>query len=260
MKVEQCPQCGTIIPAGSDVCPICGYTLKKKTTDNSWRGIFASIFARRRILTMVLVFIFEIALMFVITAIPMSFSQAKAIAGQTEPSLQAVRSLPILSRSVSIFSHNYEIASIEIVPVIGQIFFVISTYSTAIVLDALAIGQGVPGPIALFTLLLLPYSWLELPSYAIAATEGGFLIASIFRKQFRVEIKRAVIVWLLVGIELLTAGIFESWTIYLETSSNPFAIFITWIPYVIILAIFITVVRSFLKRYESSKSRERQQY
>ncbi|MCY0852117.1 MAG: zinc ribbon domain-containing protein [Thermoplasma acidophilum] len=250
MKDIQCPQCGNLVPEGTEQCPVCGYRFPAVNED-TWKAAFVRIFSRQRILAMVLVFIGELALMFALSALPMSGSTASQIVGQNEPSLQAVRSLPLIVRSFSIFSHNYEIASIEIIPVIGQIFFIISTYSTAIVLNALAVSQGVTGPLALLSLLLLPYSWLELPSYAIASTEGGFLIASLFRRSFRKEIKTAIIVWLMVGLELLTAGIFESWTIALESSKNLGILFITWIPYVIIIAIFIVVVRYAVSRFRS---------
>ncbi|PYB67653.1 zinc ribbon domain-containing protein [Thermoplasma sp. Kam2015] len=250
MKDIQCPQCGALVPEGTEQCPVCAYRFST-VSDDSWKSAFVRIFSRKRVLTMVLVFVAELAIMFALTAMPMSGSTANQIVNQNEPSLQSVRALPLIVRSFSIFSHNYEIASIEIIPVIGQIFFLISTYSTAIVLNALAISQGVTGPLALLSLLLLPYSWLELPSYAIATTEGAFLIYSLFTKHFRKEIKTAVIVWLMVGLELLTAGIFESWTIALESSNNLSLLFITWIPYAVIIAIFVIVVRHVVHRFQT---------
>ncbi|KAA8922677.1 zinc ribbon domain-containing protein [Thermoplasma sp.] len=254
MKELQCPQCGSLVPEGTEQCPVCGYRFPA-VEDNSWKAAFVRIFSRQRVLTMVLVFVAELALMFALTALPMSGSTASQIVNQNEPSLQSVRSLPLIVRSFSIFSHNYEIATIEIIPVIGQIFFIISTYSTAIVLNALAISEGVTGPLALLSLLLLPYSWLELPSYAIASTEGAFLIASIFRRSFRKEVKTAIIVWLMVGLELLTAGIFESWTIALERSNNFAVLFLTWIPYVVVVAVFVMLVRYGVKRFRSDLKR-----
>ncbi len=253
-KDDICPVCGSIIPPGSRECPVCGFKFNKPDRD-SWPLVFASIFNRKRIYFTIGIFIVELIFMFFVSSIPMSHATAASLSNSSEPELDSIRNEPIFLRAVSIFSHNYEIATIEVIPVIGQIFFFISIYGTAVILDALAVMDSVTGPIALLSLLFLPYSWLELPSYAIAAAEGIFLISSLFRKTFKTELRRALFVWLLVGLELLLAGTFESWTIYLEVY-NPSALLETWIPYIIILAAFIITIRTVLKRIQESSIRK----
>ncbi|PSN92461.1 hypothetical protein B9P99_03460, partial [Candidatus Marsarchaeota G1 archaeon OSP_B] len=132
-------------------------------------------------------------------------------------------------RILAIFENNFRIASIELVPFFGVVFFGVSTYQTAQIIEAFGINSSLNGPILMLSLLFLPHSWLELPAYAVATYQGLLLSVSIFRKRFFQELGRTLFVLLIVGVELFVAAIFEGVEITLQNYGSILPL-VTWLP------------------------------
>ena len=91
----------------------------------------------------------------------------------------------------------------------------------------IAISNGTGSAAALGTLFLLPHTYLELPAYAIAVTESGYLVYAIaagFSKGWALfvrELRFLVVSVALIGGVLIVAAIFEVTEIQIELLTQP---------------------------------------
>lgn len=154
-----------------------------------------------------------------------------------------------LGQLADIFVNNFMVVARELIPVMGPAVFALSIYETSRIVEVIAIanGEGVRG--ALATLLLLPHTYLELPAYAVAVTESGYLayaIATGFRRGWARLVRElrflVVSVVLTVGM-LVVAAIFEVTEIQIEVLTQAPAppiegalVFLTWIPFALVFA------------------------
>ncbi|MEM3670177.1 MAG: stage II sporulation protein M [Thermoprotei archaeon] len=239
-----CSNCGTVVPYSANFCPNCGFRLISKPPEERITASKVFGFIRPGWIKAVLIaFAVELAAFFLLTVLPMSPAQVSAVASQGNGLVNSIHSDPYALQIAEIFLNNFRIASVEMVPVIGWFLFGFSTYSTAQVVEAFAIQAGLPGPYVMFSLLLLPHSWLELPAYSIALTQSIFLIRSAFKGQFKLELLRSLAVWVFIGIELLVAALFESTEIQLE-QPNPALSFVTWIPFFVLAYVLALATRN----------------
>ncbi len=182
-----------------------------------------------------LVFALEVIAFIALSAVPLPPAIQSSLIQQYD-SLQGVTRAPYITSALLIFSHNFLIASLELVPAIGTIWFVVSTAVTSVTISALGSSLGYPGPVISLTLFTLPHSWIELPAYAFATTEGIFVLMAFTRKSLRREANRFLSAWVLIGFTLIVAAFFESAEIKLE-GINAFVPYATWIPFVILILI-----------------------
>jgi uncharacterized membrane protein SpoIIM required for sporulation len=148
-----------------------------------------------------------------------------------------------------IFTNNFMVVIRELIPILGLATFALSTYETARIVQVIAITSGYGVPAALGTLFLLPHTYLELPAYAIAVTESGYLVYAIatgFSRGWAVFVKelRFLVVSIVVtaGV-LIIAAIFEVAEIQVEILTQPPAppaegalVFLAWIPFALLFA------------------------
>ncbi|MCL4341002.1 MAG: stage II sporulation protein M [Candidatus Thermoplasmatota archaeon] len=120
---------------------------------------------------------------------------------------------------LSIFPHNLLIATIEFVPIVGIFFYFFSVVETAVIISIEGTGIHTSGLIIFFTLALLPHTWLELPSYAIATGASIYIIYTLVKRgeEFNTRMKRIGLLYLFVVLELMVAGLFETTEIVFET-------------------------------------------
>ncbi len=174
---------------------------------------------RRQTLVFLILFTIELLIFIGTSALPVN-EPALAQAFQSQRS--SIVSLPYPLEALSIFSHNYEVALAEFIPALGVAIMGFSIGSTGYVLSAVSTAQGIPGWIPAIFLLTLPHSWLELPSYAFAATAGIFLLIDRNWKRFLYMIG-------FVGLELLFAASIEAGEIVLENINVTYS-YLFWIP------------------------------
>ena len=137
-------------------------------------------FAKRGVKPFVALFLIEIALFLVISALPFLPGEQSLYTSQGNQIGNEFQGVGLFGQFVGIFANNFRIALIEMVPIIGPILFAISIYETARVSEALALTQGLPPVLVVIVLLLLfPHSWLELPAYAVATMEGLYLFYAL---------------------------------------------------------------------------------
>lgn len=111
--------------------------------------------------------------------------------------------------TLGIFFNNVRIDLIEFVPILGPAFGVYVSYSTGLVIAAIAQSspvQGIGGFEAFLVLLITPIYWMEFFSYSLAIEESVALVISArSRQMLRGEIK-----WLIGSILLAVAVLFVS--------------------------------------------------
>ncbi len=123
-----------------------------------------------------------------------------------------IASMSFTAMIFEIFSHNLLVASLEFIPFIGQILFLLSSASTALILALEGTSMHISGVFVFLNLAIYPHTWLELPSYAVATSTSLYLIYLIV-KRGRIlsdNINKVFYMYLFVVLELAIAAIFES--------------------------------------------------
>ena len=149
----------------------------------------------------------------------------------------------------SIFKNNFTIASMEVIPILGVILYSLVTFDTAYVLAIEGTGHGISGLVYFLSLGLLPDTWLEIPTYAIACSIGTYIIYYLIkdRRMLRMKWKKILSLYGFVALELLIAAMFESYEIVIERSySAPYDIIYTlmmWIPAIPVLVLLVVLFR-----------------
>lgn len=171
------------------------------------------IFSRGRILLIVALFVVELAVFVVGLLTPLDSSTQQTIANQTSSQFDFVKTATAGQLVFFIFIHNLGIALVEMVPVFGAFFFLLSIYTTGLATQALVEAQGLPGSTGL-VLFALPYSFVEFLGYAIAVGSGTMLLVAWRRKRLAKEARVFVLEVGLVALVLVVAAIMETATTY----------------------------------------------
>lgn len=180
----------------------------------------------------------ELVFLFVGSTIPISQSTVDMINSQNSALANTSESLGLLARAIFLFSHNFQLALLEFVPVLGWFTFAFSIYGTALAIEVIGIVSHLPGPLVALSLLLQPHTWIELPAYAFATTQSFFLVSTVARRsRFRFEVVRTALVFGFVAVELFVAGLFESLEISLS-SSILLTFVVPWLLFVVVAGLF----------------------
>jgi len=164
---------------------------------------------------------------------------------------------PVLNATAStqvgaIFVNNFKVATVELIPAVGIAVLGISIYETARVVEAIGVIKGVGVGLALANLFFLPSTWLELPAYAIAAAESGYLVHAIYlgfkrgRSYLLRELRFLIVNIVLIAAVLMVAAVFEVSEIQLATAipGGELVSLLTWVPF----AVLFVIVLSFWRR------------
>ena len=195
-------------------------------------------FAVRGLLLCLTLFLIEVGLFFFVSSTPYFPGEQTLYTSQANQLSSQVSNSTSYQLLFQIFTNNLRIALIEMIPIVGTIFFAISIYATARVTQAIAGIDGVP---ALFLVVLLlvvfPHSFIELPAYAVATAEGLYLFYAIVKwlgatregdpGRMGRELWQLAINLTIVTVMLAVAAVFETVEIVLGTH-----FWITWVPFI----------------------------
>lgn len=194
-------------------------------------------FAMRGFLLCVLLFGLEALIFVVVSSLPYFPGEQAAYTQQAHQLSSQVSGASYPALIYQIFTNNFRIALLEMIPIFGVILFALSIYETARVTEAIA-GINSESPLLLVILLLVifPHSWIELPAYAVATAEGLYLLYALAkafrgdRRRLSMEAAQLGINIIIVAAMLIVAAIFESTEIELGGY-----FWITWIPFALVL-------------------------
>ncbi|MEM1814283.1 MAG: stage II sporulation protein M, partial [Thermoplasmatales archaeon] len=118
----------------------------------------------------------------------------------------------------------------------------LSTVVTSLTVASEAFYYHTNGFLIFLSLAVLPHTWLELPSYAIAVSASIYLIYLLSKRELlRSKGFKVLYMYLFVIIELVIAATFESVEIVLQTRG--LVVLLTWIAAAPIIYLLILLFR-----------------
>jgi hypothetical protein len=166
---------------------------------------------RKRILSTIAMFIIAVVVTVAGSLMPVDPQQARQINNELNQMVTEANSNGTLVQSI--FSNNLMIALIMFVPVLGTVFGFYALFSTGTAINAIAIAQGYPLFLVLFSLVLTPVFWLEFAAYSTALTESIWLFRRILQGRGLGELKNlGILVAVCAGL-LFLGAIVETWLI-----------------------------------------------
>jgi len=220
-------------------------------------------FASRGLLLYVVLFLIEVGLFFVVASLPFFPGEQALYTSQSNQINSEFANASLLTQFWGIFTNNFRIAALEMIPGFGVLLFGISLYATARILEVISITDGTSAVLVIIILLLLfPHSYIELPAYAVATGEGLFLLYAIIRwlggkarggsaVNWNVEGWQFVINLIIVTVMLLVAALFES--VEIQLGADLF--WITWVPFAGLIALTIILNRRLNKIRKENRER-----
>jgi uncharacterized membrane protein SpoIIM required for sporulation len=224
--------------------------LEDKRTSEGLRSALAA-YASRGLLLYLALFIIEVGLFFLVATLPFFPGEQAFYTAQSNQLNNEFQGASLFTQFWGIFTNNFRIALLEMIPGLGVALFGFSLYATARVLEVIANTDNVSPLLVLFLLLLLfPHSWIELPAYAVATGEGLFLLYAIWsfatgsrRINLRDEGWQLAINFIIVAVMLLVAALFESVEIQLGAG----LFWITWLPFAGLIALAVLLNKRLMK-------------
>lgn len=166
----------------------------------------------RRIITIIIVFIFAVIITVAGTWAPIEEQEAKKIDNELNQTLESLKTNNLVLQYI--FGNNFMLALLMFVPVIGIIFGAYVLYNTGAVIAAIAISNKFPPALSLIALFLTPVAWLEFIAYSTAMTESIWLTLRLLQRKGKREIIHACKFISICAVILLVAAIIETIIIY----------------------------------------------
>ena len=165
---------------------------------------------RKRIYTVIIVFIVAVIVTFGASFIPISKTDAHTISTQLNQTVNAHKSNGTLTEYI--FFNNFEICLVTFIPFVGPIIGLVILFNTGVALGAIAYVQRYPVFIALIAELLTPVFWLEFIAYSTAIAASLWLARRLLQGRW-LELKNTAIqIGICAGI-LIVSAIIEAWLI-----------------------------------------------
>jgi uncharacterized membrane protein SpoIIM required for sporulation len=180
----------------------------------------------------------ELGLLFFASIYPIDPAQRQALVEQANSIINSTTGQTPTGVFSAISENNIRVALVEMVPVVGILLFAFSIFTTGQVIQALALSQGLPGPLFGAALFIFPFAIVELSAYAVAVVSGLMLIVAWRRKRLRGELRvfaieaSIVVAAILIAAAMETAGILD-----------PIYSFSLWLPTALGLAALVFFVR-----------------
>ena len=167
---------------------------------------------RKRIYSIIIVFVIAIVITFIGSFIPLSSQDAYTISNDLNQTLNTNRANGTLPEYI--FLNNFIICLLMFVPIIGPILGFIILFDTGIALGAITTTQGYPVYIGLLSLVITPVFWLEFAAYSIAMAESIWLFRRLMQRRWH-ELKNTGILIGICAALLIVGALVEVWIITL---------------------------------------------
>ena len=200
-----------------------------ETTENRAK-IIAQILSPRRVKLFVVLLVSSIAIFFAAMAIPIDASQEQSLLSEGKSLLQSATGGSSVDTFVVIFVNNVRVALIEMIPVLGFLFWGVSLYTTGQVLQAFSLSVKIPPLATGIITFAFPHALVEFAGYSFALSEGTILLWAALKRRFRAELRLAGYQVFLVAATLLLAALIETVEIV-----SPGVGLVMWIPVILII-------------------------
>lgn len=163
---------------------------------------------RRRIITIVLIFVVIVILTDLATLTPMDEKTATETYNDANQTFNALKTNDSLLQFI--FGNNLMVTMLMFVPFIGPIFGFIALYNTGVVIEAELIALHIPPTAGFFVVFLTPVGWLEFAAYSTAIAGSVWLSARISQKRAKHELANTAKFIAVCAVILLISAIIEA--------------------------------------------------
>jgi hypothetical protein len=167
---------------------------------------------RKRIITIIIVFIISIAITAAGTLAVFNKQDANQINDDLNGEVDSLKVNGLLLQFI--FGNNFMINLIMFAPFIGPLFGAYVLYNTGAVIAATATAQGFPSTLSFFSLFLTPIAWLEYLSYSIGIAESVWLTRRILQRGGKHELVNTSRFISICAVLLLVGAVVETMLIY----------------------------------------------
>ena len=165
---------------------------------------------RKRIYSIMIIFIFAFIVTVIGSYIPISHQYATSISNSLNETVNTEKASGTLTEYI--FVNNFSIDLVMFIPLIGPIIGFIILGNTGVALGAISYVQGYPAWVALISELLTPVFWLEFIAYSTAIAESIWLTRRLMQRRW-LELKNtAILIGICAGI-LIISAVIEAWLI-----------------------------------------------
>lgn len=180
---------------------------------------------RRRLIFFGAVLAVELTMFFFSLVYPIDPAQQQALMDQANSVIGSTTGQTATGVFSAISGNNLRVALLEMVPVVGVLLFAFSIFTTGQIIQALALSQGLPGPLFGAALFFFPFAILELSAYAVAVASGTMLLVAWRKKTLHWELRIFAMEAVVVIVAILVAAGMETLGIV-----SPFYSFALWLP------------------------------
>lgn len=163
---------------------------------------------RKRIYSVILVFIVSVIVTSVGSLVPVDPQIAKQISDDLNQTLETATQSGTLTQYI--FGNNFLICLLMFVPIVGPIFGLFVLFSTGMAVGAVATVENLPSLLTLFALVITPVFWLEFASYSAAMAESVWLFRRLLQRSFRHELRNTCIFISICAVLLATGAVVET--------------------------------------------------
>jgi hypothetical protein len=171
---------------------------------------------RKRIITILVIFVAIVILTAIATMTPIDEAQARQTYNDLNQTVNDLKNNNALLQFI--FGNNFELTLIMFVPFIGPIFGFYVLYNTGVVLEASAIAQNLPPTLSYVVLFLTPVVWLEFAAYSTAMAGSIWLSARIIQNRAKHELTNTAKFIAICAVLLLLGAIVE--TVLIEVARS----------------------------------------
>jgi uncharacterized membrane protein SpoIIM required for sporulation len=162
---------------------------------------------RKRILSILAVFIIAFAVTAIGSLMPVDQQQANQISNDLNQTVTSLENNGVLVQYI--FGNNFLICLLMFVPIIGPLLGFFILFNTGTVVGAIAKAGGYPPILALVALFLTPVAWLEFAAYSTAMAESGWLLRRFLQRLARRELRISTILISITAVLLVVGAIVE---------------------------------------------------
>ncbi len=163
---------------------------------------------RKRIYTIVAVFIVAVIVTVVGSFVPVSSVDAQQISKDLNQTVSTMQAQGTLTQYI--FGNNFLITLIMFIPVIGPVLGLFIMFNTGNVVGAIATSSGYSPIIALIALVITPVFWLEFAAYSTAMAESVWFFRRLLQGRGLRELRTMSIFVTITAVILAISALIET--------------------------------------------------
>ena len=162
---------------------------------------------RKRIYSIIAVFIVALAVTAIGTLTPVSPEEANQINDELNQTVSTLNERGALTQFI--FGNNFLISLLMFIPVIGPLLGLFIMFNTGAAIGAIATANGFSPSLGLAALFLTPVAWLEFAAYSTAMAASVWLFWRLITRRGLRELRVTCIFISICAVLLLVGAIVE---------------------------------------------------